>query len=79
MLFTVSYLGPTDPSTATPEDGQDLFAMPPRTGDERRARLGLYLCGRIAEAHGGRIWVATTEEGGTRFLFAMPADRSVAG
>jgi K+-sensing histidine kinase KdpD len=79
VLFMVSYLGPTDPSTAIPEDGPDLFAMPPRTGEQRRARLGLYLCGRIAEAHGGRISVATAEHGRTRFLFAMPVDRSRAG
>ena len=46
----------------------------PVTAGERRARLGLYVSGRIVEAHGGRISVIAGEQGRTRFVFTMPAD-----
>ena len=34
--------------------------------------LGLYICERIVEAHGGRISVTSTSEGGTRFCVRLP-------
>lgn len=36
--------------------------------------LGLALCRRIVERHGGRIGIAPAEEHGTRFWFTLPAD-----
>ncbi|MDR7256438.1 two-component system sensor kinase FixL [Sphingomonas sp. BE270] len=33
--------------------------------------LGLSICRTIVEAHGGKIWVDTTPEGGTRFHFTL--------
>ena len=34
--------------------------------------LGLYICRRIVEAHGGRIWVEPTAGGGSTFTVALP-------
>lgn len=35
--------------------------------------LGLYICRRIVEAHGGRIWYEPTPEGGSTFHLSLPA------
>ena len=34
--------------------------------------IGLPICKRIVERHGGRIWVETGEGGGARFVFTLP-------
>jgi signal transduction histidine kinase len=34
--------------------------------------LGLYICRRIVEEHGGRIWAEPTDGGGTTFVVALP-------
>ncbi|HET8776965.1 MAG TPA: ATP-binding protein, partial [Candidatus Limnocylindria bacterium] len=39
--------------------------------------LGLYICRRIVEAHGGRIWAQPTAGGGTTFVVTLPARPAV--
>jgi two-component system sensor histidine kinase KdpD len=44
-------------------------------GDSQRAYgygLGLYICRRLVEAQGGRIWATNRPSGGARFSFALP-------
>jgi light-regulated signal transduction histidine kinase (bacteriophytochrome) len=63
--------GPTIP----PEDRQRIFEPFQRGRSERRARgagLGLTICRRIVERHGGRIWVDERAGGGTVFRFTLP-------
>lgn len=41
--------------------------------------LGLYICRRIVEAHGGRIWHQPTPGGGSTFVVSMPLDGGTPG
>jgi signal transduction histidine kinase len=40
--------------------------------------MGLSICRSIVEAHGGRIWVASSGEAGTVFRFSLPTSESTA-
>lgn len=41
--------------------------------------IGLALCKKIVEYHGGRIWIDTTYTDGTRFCFTLPSADAAAG
>jgi signal transduction histidine kinase len=70
--FCVSSQGATIPV----EDRERIFDVYRRGRDERRVRgagLGLAICRRIVERHGGRIWVSAARGGGNRFWFTLPS------
>lgn len=59
-----------------PEHRERVFAMfsrlHPRSQYEGTG-IGLALCQRVVERHGGRIWVEDAPSGGARFSFTLPA------
>jgi signal transduction histidine kinase len=65
----------SDGTAIRAEDCERIFAPYLRGQHERRIRgagLGLSICRRIVERHGGEIGV-TPREGGNRFWFTLPA------
>ncbi|MBN1315953.1 MAG: PAS domain-containing sensor histidine kinase [Anaerolineales bacterium] len=67
----------TDTGPGIPEDQHhaifDRFSQLSGTAARRSGTgLGLTLCKLVVEAHGGRIWVETPPEGGSRFVFTLP-------
>jgi signal transduction histidine kinase len=71
-LVWVDSEGPT-----IPDDDRDRIFRPYERGTgERRARgagLGLAICRRIVERHGGEIGTVPAPHGGNRFYFTLPA------
>lgn len=59
-----------------PEDRQRIFEMFTHAwGDDRTegSGIGLAICQSIVERHGGRIWVESPPDGGSRFSFVLPS------
>jgi len=61
------------------EDRQRIFEPYVQAGDESHAGglgLGLAICKRLVEAHGGTISVSERRGGGSRFAFTLPGEWS---
>jgi signal transduction histidine kinase len=60
-----------------PDDAGRIFGMFARAGgDAEGMGIGLAICRRVVEAHGGRIWVEPAEGGGSAFRFTLPHPQS---
>jgi signal transduction histidine kinase len=56
-----------------PDHASRIFGMFARVnGDTEGTGIGLAVCRRVVEAHGGRIWVEPVEGGGSAFRFTLP-------
>jgi signal transduction histidine kinase len=56
-----------------PDQASRIFEMFARAnGEPEGVGIGLAVCRRIIEAHGGRIWVEAPDGGGSAFRFTMP-------
>jgi signal transduction histidine kinase len=59
-----------------PDDAERIFGMLTRLHGQEEypgTGIGLAVCERIVELHGGSIAAAPREGGGTRFSFELPA------
>jgi signal transduction histidine kinase len=58
------------------EDREAIFAMfarLPQSSDRPGSGIGLAICHRVVQAHGGRVWVEDGIAGGARVCFTLPA------
>ena len=56
-----------------PEKATRIFDMFARANDQTDGvGIGLAVCRRIVEAHGGRIWAEASDGGGSAFRFTLP-------
>jgi signal transduction histidine kinase len=55
-----------------PEMANRLFQPFASQGKPHGSGLGLSICKKIIEDHGGRIWAANDPQGGAVFSFALP-------
>lgn len=74
VLFTVADTGPGIPK----ENLSDIFSpyWQAKRAERLGAGLGLPIAKGIVEAHGGRIWVESSDGKGTQFYFTLRVDTS---
>lgn len=66
-------IGVCDTGPGIPEAKRATMFAPFTTSSNKGGMgIGLSICRRIVEAHGGKIWVETRDEGGSIFRFTVP-------
>lgn len=79
-ITVTSVRGPGTNTISVSDDGAGLsdadheraFQMFERLGTRAGSGMGLAVCRRIVEAHGGRIWLTGNDRGGTTACFTLP-------
>lgn len=54
-------------------DREHIFEGVSRDGRAGRAGMGLWICRAFVEAHGGRIWVGSSSQQGSKISFTLPS------
>jgi two-component system, NtrC family, sensor histidine kinase KinB len=72
LLIEVSDTGPGIPAEYMDRVFDRYVRVVGREGRRRGTGLGLAFCRLAVEAHRGRIWVESPEEGGSAFRFTLP-------
>jgi signal transduction histidine kinase len=72
VVVEVEDHGPGIASEHTPQMFQRFYRVPETQRNVRGTGLGLYICRKIIESHGGQIGVDSQPGRGTRFYFSLP-------
>jgi len=77
LAVRVSDQGPGIPARYRDKVFEQFFRLRDREGRQERGQgLGLYIARALVEAQGGRIWVESQVDGGSRFIFTLPVASS---
>jgi len=74
VVVRVRDLGPGIPPQHQSRLFERFFRVPGAKSMIRGTGLGLYICRKIVEAHGGEILVESVAGGGTCFAFSLPLE-----
>jgi signal transduction histidine kinase len=72
VKIEVQDAGPGIPSQHLPRLFERFYRVPDQNANVRGTGLGLYICRKIVEAHGGEISVTSQPGQGTRFNITLP-------
>lgn len=72
LLVEVEDNGPGIPTEHTSHLFERFYRVPENSSGVRGTGLGLYICRKIIEAHGGEVGVETSAGVGSRFYFTLP-------
>ena len=78
VQVSVSDTGPGIPTEEQQRIFQDRVRLPQTAGQAQGFGVGLSVCRRIVEVHGGRIWVVSDPGEGAAFHFTVPVWRGQA-
>lgn len=77
LRVEVKDYGPGIPTEHIPHLFERFFRVPGETSTVRGTGLGLYICRKIIEAHGGKIGVTSKVNEGSTFYFTLPATKTI--